>query len=85
MSRVYTAESSIYSTGVFSSPQSSPGEIILKINDSGALTDADSIKSAKRQEAERIIAALRKTQPARSSTGPGSSTRPDVSCEPECR
>ena len=33
MSRFYTAKSPIHGTGVFSSAQFSPGEIILKIDD----------------------------------------------------
>jgi uncharacterized protein len=39
MSRVYTAESPIHGTGVFSSVHFSPGEIILKIDDSRVVTD----------------------------------------------
>jgi len=40
MSRVYTAESPIHGTGVFSSARSSPGQVILKIDDSRIVTDA---------------------------------------------
>ena len=47
MSRVYTAESPIQGTGVFSSAQFSPGEIILKIDDSRVVTDADPLDPAK--------------------------------------
>ena len=39
MSRVYTAESPIHGTGVFSSSRFSPGEIILRIDDSRVVTD----------------------------------------------
>ena len=48
MSRVYTAESSIHGTGVFSSAHFSPGEIILWINDSRVVTDADPLDPARR-------------------------------------
>ena len=47
MSRVYTAESSIQGTGVFSSAHFSPGEIILRIDDSRVVTDADPLDPAK--------------------------------------
>jgi GNAT superfamily N-acetyltransferase len=49
MSRVYTAESSIQGTGVFSSAHFSPGEIILRIDDSRVVTDADPLDPAKGQ------------------------------------
>jgi hypothetical protein len=45
MSRVYTAESSIHGTGVLSSAQFSPGEIILRIDDSRVVTGADPVIS----------------------------------------
>jgi hypothetical protein len=45
MRRVYTAESSIHGTGVFSSADFSPGEIILKIDVSRVVTDADPVIS----------------------------------------
>ncbi len=47
MSRVYTAESSIHGTGVFSSVDFSPGEIILRIDDSRVVTDTDPLDPAK--------------------------------------
>ena len=47
MSRVYTAESSIHGTGVFSSAHLMPGEIILKIDDSRVVTDAEPLDRAK--------------------------------------
>ena len=47
MSRVYTAESLIHGSGVFSSAHFSPGEIVLKINDSRVVTDADPFDPAK--------------------------------------
>jgi SET domain len=47
MSRVYTAESSIHGTGAFSSAHFSPGEIILKIDDSRIVTDANPLDPAK--------------------------------------
>ena len=47
MSRVYTAESSIHGTGVFSSAHFSPGEIILKIDDFRVVTDAEPLDPAK--------------------------------------
>ena len=47
MSRVYTAESPIHGTGVFSSARSSPGEIILKVDDSRVVTDADPLDPAR--------------------------------------
>ena len=46
MSRVYTGESSIQGTGVFSSDHFSPGEIVMKIDDSRVVTDADSLNPA---------------------------------------
>jgi GNAT superfamily N-acetyltransferase len=49
MSRVYTAESSIQGTGVFSSAHFSSGEIILRIDDSRVVTDADPLDPAKGQ------------------------------------
>jgi SET domain-containing protein len=47
MSRVYTAQSPIHGTGVFSAVQFSPGEIILKIDDSRVMTDASLLDPAK--------------------------------------
>jgi uncharacterized protein len=47
MRRVYTAKSLIHGTGVFSSADFSPGEIILKIDDSRVVTDADPLDQAK--------------------------------------
>ncbi len=47
MSRVYTAESPVQGTGVFSSARFSPGEVILKIDDSRIVTDADPLDPAK--------------------------------------
>ena len=41
MSRVYTADSPIHGTGVFSSAHFSPGEVVLRIDDSRVVTDAD--------------------------------------------
>ena len=41
MSRVYTASSLIHGTGVFSAILVSPGEIVLSIDDSRVVTDAD--------------------------------------------
>ena len=46
-SRVYTAESPIHGRGVFSSVNFSPGEIILRIDDSRVLTDTDPFDPAK--------------------------------------
>ncbi len=47
MSRAYTAESSIHGTGVFSSAHFTPGAILLKIDDSRIVTDADPLDPAK--------------------------------------
>jgi uncharacterized protein len=47
MSRVYAAESSIHGKGVFSAAPFSPGEIILKIDDSRVVTDTDPLDPAK--------------------------------------
>lgn len=46
MSRVYTADSPIHGTGVFSAAHSSPGEIILRIDDFRVVTDADPLVPA---------------------------------------
>ncbi len=46
MSRVYTAESPIHGTGVFSSGRFCPGEIVLKIDDSRVVTDIDPLDPA---------------------------------------
>lgn len=40
MSRLYIARSPIHGTGVFSASRFSPGEIVLKIDDSRFVTDA---------------------------------------------
>jgi SET domain-containing protein len=47
MSRVYTAESPIHGTGVFSAAHFSPGEIVLKIDDSRVVTAAAPLDPAK--------------------------------------
>ena len=47
MSRVYNAESPIHGTGVFSAARFSPGEIILKIDDSRVVTETASLDPAK--------------------------------------
>jgi uncharacterized protein len=47
MSRVFTTESSIHGTGVFSSTHLTPGEIILNINDFRVVTDADPLNPKK--------------------------------------
>ena len=47
MSRVYTADSPIHGTGVFSSAPFSPGEIVLRIDDSRVVTDADPLDPAR--------------------------------------
>jgi GNAT superfamily N-acetyltransferase len=47
MSPVYTAESSIHGTGVFSSSPYSPGEIVLRIDDARVVTDADPLDPAR--------------------------------------
>jgi hypothetical protein len=47
MRSVYTAESPIHGTGVFSASPSAPGEIILKIDDSRVVTDADPLDPVK--------------------------------------
>ena len=41
MSRVNTVESPIQGTGVFSSARFSPGEVVLRIDDSRVVTDAE--------------------------------------------
>jgi GNAT superfamily N-acetyltransferase len=46
MSRVSTAASPIHGTGVFSAAPFSPGEIILKIDDSRVVTDANPLNPA---------------------------------------
>jgi hypothetical protein len=43
MSRVYNAESPIHGTGAFSAIPISPGEIVLRIDDSRVVTDADPV------------------------------------------
>jgi GNAT superfamily N-acetyltransferase len=47
MSRVYTAESPIHGTGAFSSAYVSPGEVVLRIDDSRVVTDADPLDPAR--------------------------------------
>lgn len=47
MSRVQTAASPIHGTGVFSSAPFSPGEVVLRIDDSRVVTDADPLDPAK--------------------------------------
>jgi hypothetical protein len=47
MSRIYTAESPIHGTGVFSSAHFWPGQTVLKIDDSRVVTDADPLDPAK--------------------------------------
>ena len=47
MSPVYNAESPIHGTGAFSSVQISPGEIVLRIDDSRVVTDADPLDPEK--------------------------------------
>jgi hypothetical protein len=47
MSPVYTADSPIHGTGVFSSSRLSPGEIVLRIDDSRVVTEADPLDPAK--------------------------------------
>ena len=47
MSRAYTGESSIHGTGVFSSAHFTPGAIVLRIDDSRVVTDADPLDPAK--------------------------------------
>jgi GNAT superfamily N-acetyltransferase len=46
MSRVHTAASPIHGTGVFSSDRFSPGQVVLKIDDSRVVTDADPLDPA---------------------------------------
>jgi uncharacterized protein len=46
MSRVYTANSPIHGTGVFSSSHFSPGEVVLRIDDSRVVTDAEPLDQA---------------------------------------
>jgi SET domain-containing protein len=47
MSRIYTAESPIHGTGVFSASAFSPGEIVLKIDDSRVVSEAAPLDPAK--------------------------------------
>jgi uncharacterized protein len=47
MSRVHTAESPIHGTGVFADVPFSPGEIVLEIDDSRVVTDANPLDPAK--------------------------------------
>ena len=44
---VYTADSPIHGTGVFSSARLSPGEVVLRIDDSRVVTDAEPLDPAK--------------------------------------
>ncbi len=50
MSRVYTADSPIHGTGVFSSARFWPGEVVLKIDDSRVVTDANPLVPKKGEE-----------------------------------
>jgi GNAT superfamily N-acetyltransferase len=47
MSRAYTAASPIHGTGVFSSAHVSPGEVVLRIDDSRAVTATDPLDPAR--------------------------------------
>jgi uncharacterized protein len=47
MGHVYTAESPIHGTGVFSAASFSPGEVVLVIDDSRVVTDAEPLDPAK--------------------------------------
>src|SRR5436309_14235825 len=47
MSRVYIADSPIHGTGVVASSPFSPGEIVLRIDDSRVVTDAEPLDRAK--------------------------------------
>lgn len=47
MSRVYTADSPIHGTGVFSSARFSPGQVVLRIDDSRVVTDAEPLDPAR--------------------------------------
>ena len=47
MSRVFTADSPIHGTGVFAASPFDPGEIVLKIDDTRVVTDADPLDPAK--------------------------------------
>jgi hypothetical protein len=50
MPRVYTSQSSIHGTGVFAALHLMPGEIVLKIDDSQVITDADPLDSKKGEQ-----------------------------------
>jgi hypothetical protein len=47
MSRVYTADSPIHGTGAFASVRFSPAEIVLRIDDSRVVTEAEPLDPAK--------------------------------------
>ncbi len=47
MNRIFSAESLIHGTGVFSSVHFQPGEIILKIDDSRVVSDASPLDQAR--------------------------------------
>ena len=47
MSRVYTDDSPIHGTGVFSSARLSPGQVVLRIDDSRVVTDDDPLDPEK--------------------------------------
>jgi SET domain len=50
MPRVYTAESPIHATGVIAADHLTPGEIVLKIDDSRVVTNADPIDPQKGEQ-----------------------------------
>jgi SET domain-containing protein len=49
MSRIYTSDSPIHGMGVFSAAHFSPGEVVLKIDDSRVVTETDPLDPAKRE------------------------------------
>ena len=59
MKGVSTAKSLIHGTGVFSSAHFSPGEIVLKIDDSRVVTDADPLDPASDQTATSVNSPMR--------------------------
>jgi hypothetical protein len=50
MVRVYTSESAIHGTGVFAATLMKPGEIVLRIDDSRAVTGADPLDPSRGEE-----------------------------------
>jgi hypothetical protein len=50
MSRVYIAQSTIHGTGVFAAVPLRPGEIVLKIDDSRVVTDAQPLDPDRGEE-----------------------------------